>query len=235
MIINRTESYFRLRKTEPADEELKSVSFIRTRLDKLENAITSLRDKLNRNSLPSFTSRRKRQLEIDEMQNQIESEMKATEMDIKNIELDDSKIAKNITNYFLNIYSERLMEFREAQQANIQINEEHTAYENEQMGFSESFMEQEMIHKNMKIKNSIISLTNTLLELKTVLKQQTNMLDKIEIHLDESNHYMERANKEIEQLPKNLASYKDYIIYVLTYILAVLLILTVIRVINERK
>lgn len=232
MIINRTAQFRKIVNSKLPEVTLISVQPIRDEIKALSEGISLLKIKLDRNTLPSFSSRQRHIREINSLKTEIEAKLQTIEGSIRNIIVGDKKMTEAIHSYFLFVLKEYALRFRSLHKTILKAAPVYSPRYGQAEVAAESPL-QLMIKRSSKIQESVLTLSNTLMELKMALKQQGEVIDRIDTHFEKSNIFLEGANKEIMQMPRKLTKYKDYIIYFMMYLICVLLILSVVKMLRE--
>lgn len=234
MIVNRTIDLLRLRRYKRLPSQIRTVNSIRDLLESLSSEINELKQKLNKNLLPSFISKEKQAKDIQTQKTRINTIIQNIENEIKSFECSEQKISFSVRNYFFNLLKKAILTYRTAQQDHLRKTDSYNEYEHSDGSPPDECLLESIVVQKSNIRQSIFNLTNILLDLKMTLKSQTTMIDRIDCYFDETNFYLENANKEIVKIPGNHTAPKDMIIYFLIYIICVLLILVLIKEARQR-
>lgn len=235
MILDKSTDFHNLRQKANVEITYASVAPIREKINQLNISISNLQRKLNRNSLPSFSSREKRFREIDICKENINAMVHDIEQTIKDIDIIEPRMLSSIQTYFLGILKKIIIFYRSVQQENLKKHEVYNEYMSPETCYEDDRLLQMTISRASQIRQNIFNLTNTLLELKMALSKQTNLIDRIDFYFDQSNFYLGEANREIDKMPGSFTEYKNFIIYCLIYIICILFILTVIKVAKSKQ
>lgn len=224
MIQDKTTYFMNLRKTPSSFTSTITINPILLKLEVLNNKVTLLNKKLERNSLPSFDSKIVKQKEIAELRGEIQNLSNESEEEINSFSITNKCIANSIRMYLLNNFRQILSNYKLAEQKNlVQVDESIKSYE-----FGDELI-QETVQRSNNIKANILNLTNTLIQLKMALKSQSTMIDSIDHYFDQANEYLRQANKQIAKIPEKYTRFKDWIIYFLTYVICVLLSMILVK------
>lgn len=229
MIVSKSIYFHKIRAKPAVPCAYISLDCIRDELSKLGLAISTLQKMMNKQMLPSFTSRDRRTHEICAQKKAIGKEISAIESKIKGFNLADQRITTAVQSYFFMMLKRIIIFYRGIQQECMRKSPVYNDYELGIAATAEECMLQQTIDRATHIRQTIFSLTNMLLELKIVLKNQTHTIDKIDFFFDQSNFYLDETNREIMKIPSRFGEFKDGIIYFLLYLICLLLILVLIR------
>ncbi len=229
MIVNKSIHYNSLRPQLADTRQWISVQGIRENITQLNIGISDLQKKLNRNSLPSFSSREKRFMEIDEAKEAINKQIKSLDLKIRELEIPEPLMGDAIQTYFFTILKKIVILYRSIQQDNLRKHEVYNEYKTQETLFEDEKLLQMTVSRVSQIRQQIFNLTNSLIEIKMALKNQGGLIDRIDFYFSKSNHYLTAANNEIDKIPGNYTKYKDFIIYMLLYCISILLIMAIIK------
>ena len=234
MIINDTTGFTRMRHGHCTEPVLASVQPLRDAFTRLNLAVAGFEKRLSRHALPSFSSRQKRDKEVEAHRAEIDGMIREIEGTIKECRVSDPNMRLSIQTYFLQMLKRAVIAYRAMHQEALKRQEVHADLPPAESPADDGHLLTLTISRVSHIRQSVYALTNTLLELKMALKNQTEALDRIDFHFGNANYMMERAHAEIEKIPGSISGFKDFVLYCLIYVLGVLLALALLKMFMRR-
>lgn len=197
-----------------------------------------------RQCLPSFSKRKLKREEINQIKNDIRILILRLEEYIKDINTLECipLLKKRMKDYYAKLVHAVLIEYREMQQKylkkikNLQIFDdlEDTRPFQSHQNTPQKLICQKKQSDIESIRNSLYFITSVLLEMKTIVASHSNMIDRIDYLVDEANNNLRLANKEIEKVPSKYGGLKDKIILILLLVMACLLLLFILKIYRRR-
>lgn len=234
MLVNRTLEYKRLTKRKDIKFSPLSASSLRGSLDDVKQSISKLGIIQEKHCMPSFSPKKKKKDEIDEVKRHITDQIHRAEKGIEEIvKGSNSKVLTDCMHgYFAGQLKAIIHDYRGLQQKflkNIDIYDEIDHEDEENDGGSMLLLE------NVKdLRKSIYDLTSVLLDMKMAVGQQSLQIDRLDFYLDSINFYLEGANDELGKIPASHRRMKNKAIYFMLLLSIVLVLMSMLKMARSR-
>ncbi|ADM11574.1 t-SNARE complex syntaxin [Encephalitozoon intestinalis ATCC 50506] len=233
MLVNRTLEYKKFTKRKDVRFNPLSTSGLRVFLEDVRKSICRLGIVQEKHCMPSFSPKRKKKEEIEDIKRCIVEHIHNAEKNIEGIrEISPSKtLTECMYGYFVGQLKSIVHDYRGLQQKflkNIDIYEEIEEEDEENEG-------SRMLLENVKdLRKSIYDLTSVLLDMKMAVGQQTLQIDRLDFYLESVNFYLEGANCELEKIPASHRRMKDKIMYFMLLLSVVLVLMSILKVARRK-
>jgi hypothetical protein len=232
MFVNRTLDYRRHAKRGDAIFRPLSTGAIVRILGAIAEDISTLNLKQNKQCLPSFSSRRRRQVEIDEHKKEIASKCAMAEKEISKV-LEypaPQALLGAVYNHYMGKLKILIKDHRMHQQNYLErISSGEKAEQPEEEQCEEQHGSLLFVDNVREIRKSILELTSVLMDMKVAVAQQTQQIDRIDFYFETINQNLEGANTELEKMPRTYRGCKDGILYFLMLLCIVLAALSLLK------
>ncbi|KAG5859742.1 hypothetical protein KMI_05g09260 [Encephalitozoon hellem] len=235
MLVNRTLEYKKLTKRKDIKFSPLSTSSLRESLDEVRQSISKLSIIQEKHCMPSFSPRKKKKDEIDEVKRHIADRIHCAERSIEEItKISSSKVLMGcMHDYFVGQLKAIIHDYRSLQQKflkDIDLCEEIDHEDENNDGGSMLLLE------NVKdLRKSIYDLTSVLLDMKMAVGQQSLQIDRLDFYLDSINFYLEGANNELGKIPSSHRRIKNKAIYFMLLLSIVLILMSMLKMVRGRQ
>lgn len=234
MFVNRTLEYRKFLRKRDIDFVPILTTGIRSSLNGLRESIEKLTVKQERNCLPSFTSKKKKQVEIEKLKKELNAEMLTVEKNIE--EVLSYPLPKKVTaimyEYFFKQLKIIIYSYRSLQQGYLK---KIDFYDDLEQHEEENGNNSVMLLENVKeVRKSIYDLTTVLLDMKMAVGQQALQIDRLDFYFDSINFYLEGTNAELEKMPNSYRGVKDKMMYFLLCLSILLVMVAMLKMVKNR-
>jgi hypothetical protein len=234
MFANRTLDYRRYTKRRETIFKPLSTSAITQILGSIAEDVGNLSVRQNRQCLPSFSSKKKRELEIEGFKRRIGSKCSLAEKEIGRLleHPAPQPLLKSIYTHYMGKLKMLIKDYRAHQQNYL----EKISLEEETERLEEGQCEAMLFADNVReIRRSILELTSVLMDMKVAVAQQTLQIDRIDFYFESINQNLEGANSELEKMPRAYRSCKDTMLYFLLMLCIMLAALSMLKMFRTRS
>lgn len=234
MFVNKTLEYKRFSRRREGNFIPLSTAEIRGSLESIGEEISRLSIKQKKHCLPSFTSKRKRQDEIEEIKRRISNEISATERKIEDIlgRPGSKTLASSMYGYFIRQLRTAVYRYRSLQQEFLKKVDFYEDLESREDENEDNIM---MLENVKDIRRSIYDLTTVLLDMKMAVGQQSIQIDRLDFYLDSINFHLEGTNRELEKMPGSYRGVKDRVMYFLLCLSILLVAMSMLKMLRHRR
>ncbi|CAD26642.1 hypothetical protein [Encephalitozoon cuniculi GB-M1] len=233
MLVNRTLEYKKFARRRDTRFTPLSTANVRASLSDVRRSISRLGITQEKHTMPSFSSKRKKKDEIDEIKKCISDQILHAEKSIgealKN--LSSKVLTECMHGYFFGQLKAAIRDYRGLQQKFLKNIDTHEEAECE----DEENESNTMLLENVKdLRKSIYDLTSVLLDMKMAVGQQSLQIDRLDFYLDSINFYLEGANNELEKIPASRRRVKDKVMYSMLLLSIVLVLMSMIKITRSK-
>ncbi|KAH9411361.1 hypothetical protein HK407_05g10280 [Ordospora pajunii] len=212
-----------------------SMAGMRKSLSDTRESISKLGVLQERHGLPSFTTRIKKQKEIDDLKRSIAESIACSERKIESLAgYTNSKcLSESMGEYFSAQLRAIIHDYRSIQQEFLKKMDLHDELEHEE---NESLDEKNMVMVEAvkDLRKSIYDLTSILLNMRMAVGQQSLQIDRLDFYFDSINFYLESTNNELEKIPATHGKLKDKVMYSMLAMSTVLTLMSLIKMVRNR-